>query len=134
MRCKDNSTSGRTRGLSFPCFCTFLEDFSCLWGQAVGSNFLPQKSWVMTFMRRRNFFWNRMLLQSFFGLKVTSICRNDLEAQCVARLRTETRTKRLAQKDRPTIAKNIRSTERETPPGNQDSRASLNKKRSQSSC
>ena len=43
MRCKDNSTSGRTRGLSFPCFCTFLEDFSCLWGQAVGSNFLPRK-------------------------------------------------------------------------------------------
>ena len=115
-------------------FVPFLKTSLVYGDRQLAQTFCPEKSWVMTFMRRRNFFWNRMLLQSFFGLKVTSICRNDLEAQCVARLRTETRTKRLAQKDRPTIAKNIRSTERETPPGNQDSRASLNKKRSQSSC
>lgn len=115
-------------------FVPFLKTSLVYGDRQLAQTFCPEKSWVMTFTRRRNFFWNRMLLQSFFGLKVTSICRNDLEAQCVARLRTETRTKRLSQKDRPTIAKTYVPQNVKHPQAIKISRASLNKKRSQSSC
>ncbi len=102
MRCKDNSTSGRTRGLSFPCFCTFLEDFSYSCKQAVGSNLLPQKELGYDVDEEKDLFTELQAPPIICGLKVTSIFRNEKEAQRVSGLRTETQTKRQAQTEGPT--------------------------------
>lgn len=120
MRCKDNSTSGRTRGLSFPCFCTFLEDFSCLWGQAVGSNFLPRKELGYDVYEEKELFLEPhappiiFWTESHFNLSKwlgSSVC-------CPAENRNPNK-EAIAERP-PDHSQNIRSTERETPPGNQD--------------